>query len=272
MSRTYDRHPHDAGAFEDDYRGFDLRDDEGGRGPLILALAMGVFLIFGAVIWNTYKQGIKPQAGALPVVFADAEPYKRAPDNPGGTAADDLEHRIYDQIDGSARAPAATLVGGPPVELRPGRTSTSVDRRPVAADEPAVTTRALPGLTVTTDPLAEPEAASAAAVAPVQAPAPVETAAPAAVEPNGAFATDGAFLAQVSALRTQEAADAAWDQLVTSEGALLAGAKKEIQRADLGAKGVWFRVRVGAFDERAEASGFCDQLKARDRACIVVAR
>ena len=264
MSRTYDRHPYDAGAFEDDYRGFDLRDDEGGRGPLILALAIGVFLIFGAVIWNTYKQGIKPNAAALPVVFADAEPYKRAPDNPGGAAADDLEHRIYDQMDGSARAPAGTLIGGPPVELRPGRTGAPVDRRP------AVTTQALPGLTVTAEPLAEPAPApDSVAVPPAVVAEPVRAVAAA---PASAFTTDGAFLAQVSALRTQATADAAWEQLVATEGALLAGAKKEIQRADLGAKGVWFRVRVGAFGERAEASEFCDQLKARDRACIVVAR
>ena len=32
----------EASPFEDDYRGFDIRDDETARGPLILALAIGV--------------------------------------------------------------------------------------------------------------------------------------------------------------------------------------------------------------------------------------
>jgi len=262
MSRAFDRHPYDAGAFEDDYRGFDARDDEGGRGPLILALAMGVLLIFGAVIWNTYKQGIKPKTAALPVVFADAEPYKRAPDDPGGTAGDDLERRIYDQLDGSARAVPlgdgedatdGVLIGGPPVELRPGRTGASVDRVPTERVLEGLTTTVLPDIAETPAPVAEPE------------PTPVAA-------PSHAFAADGAFLVQVAALRSEAAATLAWDRFVREERDLFTGAQKQIQRADLGAKGVFYRLRVGAFDERTGASAFCDALKARDKACIVVAR
>ncbi len=270
MSRTFDGHSHDAGAFEDDYRGFDLRDDEGGRGPLILALAMGVLLIFGAVIWNTYKQGIKPKAAALPVVFADAEPYKRAPDEAGGVATDDLERRIYDQLDGSERATPlgaagdagkteTVLHGGPPVELRPGRT-TPLEPAPrtgsaPAAEGAAVTATALPDV-----PVSEPQAES------------VTPTAAQTVTPSQNFAPDGGFLVQVAALRSEAAADTAWAQFVSGDSDLFSGAEKLIQRADLGAKGVFYRLRVGAFDERADASRFCDALKARDKTCIVVAR
>lgn len=265
MSRAFDRHPYDAGAFEDDYRGFDMRDDEGGRGPLILALALGVLLIFCAVIWNTYKQGIKPDAAALPVVFAESEPYKRAPDNPGGAPADDLEHRIYDQIDGSARAVPAggdgdgpaqrVLVGGPPVELRPGRLRGLTVHIPDEPEGEAVETAALPDVTEAAAPVVELPAAPIVAERPSQV-----------------FAPDGAFLVQVAALRSEAAANTAWGQLVTSDGDLFNGAQKLIQHADLGAKGVFYRLRVGAFDARADASAFCDKLKARDKSCIVVAR
>jgi cell division septation protein DedD len=265
MGRTLDRHPYDAGAFEDDYRGFDLQDDEGGRGPLILALAMGVLLISGAVIWNTYKQGVKPNAAALPVVFADAEPYKRAPDDAGGVVAEDLERRIYDQMDGSVRttslgeAAAAgsaepVLHGGPPVELRPGRT-VPLTPSSSASTTGSVATSALPEV-------AERRAQNEAAgeIAPVVPSAPQT------------FVAEGGFLVQVAALRSEAAAEAAWGQFVSDDRDLFSGAEKMVQRADLGAKGIFYRLRVGAFAERTDASSFCDALKARDKSCIVVAR
>lgn len=269
MSRTVDRHPYDAGAFEDDYRGFDLRDDEGGRGPLILALAMGVLLIFGAVIWNTYKQGVKPKTAALPVIFAEDAPYKRKPDDAGGAANADLDRRIYDQIDGSARttpldqagggiSAEPVLHGGPPIELRPGRTT------PVESPSPAEKQ----GATGT--------AASAPLPEPVEAALPEDAAAPVAApippEPIQAFAEDGQFLVQIAALRSEAAADAAWGQFVLDDADLFSGAQKLVQRADLGAKGVFYRLRAGAFAAREDASSFCDALKARDKTCIVVAR
>ncbi len=263
MGRTLDRHPYDAGAFDDDYRGFDLHDDDGGRGPLILALAMGILLIFGAVIWNTYKQGVKPDAAALPVVFAEEEPYKSAPRENANAADGDLEHRIYDQIDGSTRATPlgeagtaqTVLSGGPPLELRPGRTAPLADdatNTPVAA-EPATIT-ALPDISD-------------------QASVPVPSASPApGPEPVQGFARDGSFLVQVAALRSEAAADEAWGRFVSEDADLFSGAEKLVQRADLGAKGIFYRLRAGAFAERSDASTFCDTLKSRDKSCIVVAR
>ncbi|MEL7453078.1 MAG: SPOR domain-containing protein, partial [Pseudomonadota bacterium] len=85
------------------------------------------------------------------------------------------------------------------------------------------------------------------------------------------FATDGAFLVQIAALRSQEAADAAWTNAVADTPRLFDGAEKRIQRADLGAKGVFYRLRVGAFSTRDDAKLFCDTLKSGGRACIVVA-
>ena len=40
----------DYSPFEDDYRGFEIRDDETARGPLILALARDSFGEFGPVL------------------------------------------------------------------------------------------------------------------------------------------------------------------------------------------------------------------------------
>jgi hypothetical protein len=40
-------------------------------------------------------------------------------------------------------------------------------------------------------------------------------------------------------------------------------------RADLGAKGVFFRLRIGPFASSADAKSFCDGLKTRGQDCLV---
>ena len=115
----------EASPFEDDYRGFEIRDDETARGPLILALAIGVLLVFGAVVWNTYRQGVRSNGAGLPSVIADAQPYKRVPDERGGLEVRDTDKRFYDQMDASERDVEVAdlsgdeepdlLQGGPPM-------------------------------------------------------------------------------------------------------------------------------------------------------------
>jgi cell division septation protein DedD len=87
-----------------------------------------------------------------------------------------------------------------------------------------------------------------------------------------AAAAAGGFLAQVASLKSAGAADTAWNRLAARDPALFAGAQKDVQQADLGEKGVYFRVRAGYFAERAEAQRFCDRVKSLGQDCIVVAR
>ena len=84
MSRANREPEYDFGPYEDEYRGFEIRDDETGRGPLILVLALGVLLIFAGVVWNTYRQGVRSTEGGLTVITSDTAPYKRAQDERGG--------------------------------------------------------------------------------------------------------------------------------------------------------------------------------------------
>jgi hypothetical protein len=44
---------------------------------------------------------------------------------------------------------------------------------------------------------------------------------------------------------------------------LIAGYRPIVQKADLGAKGVWYRLRIGMMDDVDEARELCRQLKAR---------
>ena len=267
----------DYAPFEDDYRGFDVREDDSTRGPLILALAVGVLLVFGAVVWNTYRQGVRDNGAGIPSVIADKEPYKRAPEDREGVAVPDTDKRFYDQMDDSERSEEQgvdyadrdslagdALQGGPPIELRPGLEGAEPDDAQVRAladletmpEDEEETLRVVP-----TNPVAQ---------APAAAPAPRSLPAPAERGPQFAFTSDGMYQVQLAAFRSQDAAETAWAKMNSTKPDLYRSAQKRIQRADLGAKGVFYRLRVGSFAERADASEFCDAVKAGGDNCIVV--
>jgi cell division septation protein DedD len=85
-------------------------------------------------------------------------------------------------------------------------------------------------------------------------------------------AANGAYLAQIAALRSRDAAELAWSRFAKQAPALFAPMKRDVQEADLGAKGVYHRLRAGYFADREEASRFCDRVKALGQECIVVGR
>lgn len=264
-NRDYDNAP-----YEEEYRGFEIRDDESARGPLILSLAIGVLIVFGAVVWNTYRQGVRPTDGALPMVVAEAQPYKRVPDDRGGIQIEDLDRRLYDAIDGTTRRPEpqqvasrgdAFLRGGPPMDLRP----TGAVETP-----PAATPDAEEG-GVTPAPVESESLAAVTEAAPAMPETPPATARVQS-EPTYrfAFADGGEYLVQISALRSEEAAAEAWGRARRSNPDIFEGARMSIEKADLGAKGVFFRLRAGAFGSRDSAAEFCSALKANGGDCIVV--
>ena len=264
-NRDYDNAP-----YEEEYRGFEIRDDESARGPLILSLAIGVLIVFGAVVWNTYRQGVRPTDGALPMVVAEAQPYKRVPDDRGGIQIEDLDRRLYDAIDGTTRRPEpqqvasrgdAFLRGGPPMDLRP---TGSVETPSAAAPETEEGG-------VAPAPVEIESLAAVTEAAPERPVAPPATARVQA-EPTYrfAFADGGEYLVQISALRSEEAAAEAWGRAKRSNPDIFEGARMSIEKADLGAKGIFFRLRAGAFGSRDTAAEFCSALKANGGDCIVV--
>ena len=74
------------------------------------------------------------------------------------------------------------------------------------------------------------------------------------------------------ALRDLAAVETAWSQMAEAHSDLFNGASMDVQRADLGARGIFYRLRVAAFGDRADADKFCNDLKARGESCIVTTR
>ncbi|MEL6830061.1 MAG: SPOR domain-containing protein [Pseudomonadota bacterium] len=250
MSRAKSRSEFDFGPYEDEYRGFGDQDEQA-RGPLILVLALGVLLIFAGVVWNTYRQGVRPAEGGLPVFADETTDFKRAPDERGGTQVAGLERGFYELMETSEelRGQAPELDGG--VSDAPA-TETEINEIEVA-ESPIRVAAMTPE---------EPDP-----VAPAIDETPVPT-----PDTVARFQSGGAFQVQLMALRSEEAATKAWRDFNRTFPRLASGAKVDIQEANLGARGTFYRLRLGNFASREHARDYCEELKANGRDCIVVSR
>jgi len=104
---------------------------------------------------------------------------------------------------------------------------------------------------------AAPSASAPKVAAATPAPAPV-------TKPAG-----GGFVLQIGAYKSQADAKTAWADYKRRHAALLAGYSDDIQQADLGERGTWFRLRIGGLADREVAVALCDRLKADGGACIL---
>ena len=103
---------------------------------------------------------------------------------------------------------------------------------------------------------------------PVAQAQPTQQAAPRpAATSNAPAANTGDFVVQLSAQRSEDAARTNFRRLQQRHSAL-AGYSLNIQRADLGDRGVYHRVRVGPF-ARSAANSLCERVKSQGGDCIV---
>ena len=77
------------------------------------------------------------------------------------------------------------------------------------------------------------------------------------------------FLIQINSQRSEAAAWAAWAKLKEKHNKLLAGREAIVQKADLGAQGTVYRLRIKDMPTKAEAVSMCRKLKAAGLACFV---
>ncbi len=83
------------------------------------------------------------------------------------------------------------------------------------------------------------------------------------------MATAGGYAVQVSSQRSEEEAQSSFRDLQDKYPNLLGSRTPIIRRADLGAKGIFFRAMVGPFGSADEATTLCSNLKAAGGSCLV---
>lgn len=78
------------------------------------------------------------------------------------------------------------------------------------------------------------------------------------------------WLLQISAQRSSQQADADWRRLVAKHGPRLGQLPHFIVRADLGTRGVFYRLRVAGFNSMQAAQGMCASIMSRGDVCFLV--
>jgi len=262
---------------------YDLADDEideeRSRVPLLIVIALVVLAAFAGVVWLAYNQGVaRGRAGTSIVIEAPNGPVRVAPTD-AGSPTPYTGLKVYSQpIPPDQEAQSSTLA---PQVRAPVTTEAPPARLVPAAPPPRVASQAPAAPPITAAPPALRTVPPAAAP---QAPRPVQVAAPPAptAPPPGApaplparppatannAAVSGAAVLQIGAFENEAAANGAWTRFRSrydSAGTL----SPDIQKVDLGAKGIWYRLRAGPFADRTAAVDACVKLKAAGATCFV---
>ncbi|WP_421792154.1 SPOR domain-containing protein [Hyphobacterium sp.] len=259
---------------------FDARGDSR-RGPLLLTTAFAVFILFVAVVWSAYQQGVRDR-DEPPRILADAEPYRERPADPGGTQTPDLDIDAYDRISGedtggentTPRAGPEEPAGRPGLRLEettpdqtgndaaPEREAPAEAERVETATPPPAQAEERSTTPVRTEPEPreaepEPDSAPPPATSNLAIPAPV---------------SGGSWVVQIGSFRTEEEAEGAWVNFISRYSDIAAGSSPDIQSAEIEGRGTYHRLRVAAFAGRDEASAFCAALQDRGQDCYAARR
>jgi len=169
--------------------------------------------------------------------------------------------------------PLPPVASAPPVAPVPAPApapvvSAPVATAPVASAPAAKVAPAAPPPAAKPQPAPPVQAAAAPAVPPKPQPAPAaapQQAAPPPAKSPGA----GGWRVQLASVRSEAEAASEWKRLSSRHADALGGLSMQVVKADLGEKGVYYRVQgVGVDEARAKAA--CTALKAQNVGCVVV--
>lgn len=281
---------------EDDDAPEDLNEKE----PRHMTTAVWFAVLLGIVIavlvgWETIgsRTPADGERVEIPLIKRDSAAVKVRPDDPGGMDVPDRDKLVYNRIgshgtseDVERLLPVAERPVLPPsvadalkntAEPKAGQTENLLAKQevpaPVAVQRPR---------TKVVNALATPKKVEPAPVkkAPTDAPvvkktAPAEKVVKAAPAKAPVTATStapvaGDYQVQLLSLKSKAAAEKAWTTILRKHKSLLSSQPADIVRADLGAKGVFYRLRTGAFKQKAAASALCKSLTAAKQGCFVV--
>jgi hypothetical protein len=226
------------------------------RGLIAGLVAVVVVGAFAGGLWFAYQQGLRHGGGStgaadVPLIRADERPTKLKPENPGGMEVPDRDKLIYTQ-----KRPTVEHLLPPPEKPMPRPTAPSA-AAPSGSPQPPLMTAAAGA----SNPGPQPQLQQPAGKLPAKAgSAPATAAKPAAAQQTG-----GARI-QLASVRSEEAARQEWDRIRRANPDLLGGASANFVRADLGDKGVFYRLQTAPI---ADAERVCGELRRRNIGCII---
>lgn len=192
------------------------------------------------------------------------------------TAAQSVETTTQEALQNAAQAALseatqAVASTAPPVPVaRPA--TVPVQTQPVQVAPAQTPNQSSAPVQLATPATAPTQAATPQPVVPQPAATQPVTSPPAATQPvTPASVPAGDFVVQLASLRSEDEARATFGRLQNRFGSILSGFGPNIQRADLGDRGIYHRVRVGPMD-RAAADSLCQRYQSAGGDCFVQRR
>ncbi len=255
--------------------------------PVVILISLFLYLAI-----EMQGEGVQDSA---PLIAAPEGPDKVKPTNEGGLAVEGMDSAVLNQTANNQAqttteqllpppeepltpppeaqpAPAATATAGDGTAATDGAAAPAVPSVEVPLTPPAAT---VPTTNQTTSSAAATATTAANGATTSTAPATTTTAAPATTATTTApattqTATAGNYRVQLVALKSEDAAKAAWTNFQKKYPDLLKDLALNIDKIDLGGNGIFYRVQAGPLADRAAANDLCGKLGQRGQSCIVV--
>jgi hypothetical protein len=214
---------------------------------------------------------------ATPDAAPAAPPPTTASASPPAPSEPKKVRTVVIHSDQSAAAGAQATAPAAAPSPRGARPATSANKvspgagaAPVGANAPLSIVPGAEGEAVMPAPMAPAPVASAPSRSRAAATAPIALASaePAGAVPAGA-PSGGGYAVQVTSQRSEADAKASFKELQAKFPGQLSGREPIIRRADLGAKGVYYRALVGPYASVEQAAGACSSIKAAGGNCLV---
>lgn len=263
--------------------------------------------IIAAFIWSGRDRAELDAGGEPPLIQADEAPIRVPPDKPGGMEIPHRDKLVLQRVPGAEEDPRRERLLPPPEEPLPPREEPAASYEPppeslppppahesLAGEQPSPPASHKPAGKAEAPPAQARADGPRPLVPQAQQPAPprssgasgshvwpsenarsseAETKTGYVLPPARTQAPAGAagtYMVQLAAVSTAEQAQAAWSRLRGNNGDLLAGLSPSYARADLGTKGVVYRLRAGPVQGETRARTLCAQLAGRKVDCMVV--
>lgn len=248
------------GAYDQDrLHDFDVdnmdEDSERSRLPLLVLIALVVLAAFGGVVWLAYTQGVERGRADARVIVAQSPPTMA---KSAGSPYAGLN--IYQpSTPAASESGNADAIPAPPPTIADSRRATAT---PPLRPTEATNQEAQPA-TAQDVPAEAPTSANSVAASP---PPPQQ---PAAQDsPNPPQAVSSGVLLQIGSYKSDSEAMQSWS-VFKAKHAIAAAYQADVQKVDLGPKGIWYRLRLGALADKKSAVALCEKLQAQGASCLV---
>ncbi|WP_340647184.1 SPOR domain-containing protein [Phenylobacterium sp.] len=238
---------------------FDARQPVRGTRPAPMMLIVSALVLIGLVVAIVvfYRSGVR-QAGAAPQsvgtpvgAIKGPAPAEAQPVDPAAGL------QIYQSSEGAA-APTAPNFTAPPEQPAAREPAPSVVVTPAAKPAP-----------IPAPVIAKPQQTGPVAAMPISPePKPVPALKPTLPAATPPVAAGGAAAVQIGAFSTSALADKGWSDAARIAPGATAGKGKRVEAIQKDGATL-YRTSVTGFASRADATAFCDQLKAAGKSCFV---